>query len=534
MSNMKGPLSLPQRIQMLNETAILTAELAKRAQYKFKRYFPDVGPLRRELYKTAMQFFRASARYPERLLMGGNRTGKTEAAAYEVTAHMTGLYPHWWTGRRFNGPTEWWAAGDTATTTRDIQQLALYGPVRDAPRTGMIPSHLISHVTPKNSIPLGIETIWVKHVSGGTSTIQFKSYDQKRDAFQGTSKNVWFDEECPDDVYVEALLRTLTMEIAGETVSGMMIVTFTPVEGLTPFVQHWLENAVMPDAEGEFQPAEAQVFAEADAESEYAGDGAGVVEDANGVPITKRQKFITLVSWDEVPHLSEAAREQMLTSIPPYQRAARTRGIPNLGSGVIYPIPEEEIKVKPFEIPKYWPRGFGMDVGWNWTVAVWGAYDRETAIWYIYRIHARSHAEPPVHAEGIKAAGAWIPGRIDPAANGRSQVDGKQLMQLYGPQGLGLDLDNANNGVESGIFEVWTLITAGRFRVMSHLNQWFTEYRMYRRNEKGVVIKKNDHLMDATRYLLSSGIDWLAIEPAVSTGSRIYIDGGGSSDGWMS
>lgn len=528
-------LSLPERVALLNEAAVLSAEMARRDKYKFRQYYPDTGPYRRDLYTAAMQFFDAGARYPERLLMGGNRTGKTDAASFEVTCHLTGIYPHWWKGRRFNGPTEWWAAGDTATTTRDILQLALYGPMKEAPRTGMIPAHLIAHITPKNSIPMGIETIWVKHISGKMSTIQFKSYDQKRDAFQGTSKNIWFDEECPQDVYTEALLRTLTMEIGGERTSGIMIVTFTPVEGLTPFVQSWLENAVMFDMYGQSQPAEAQMFAGND---EDALEKVSEIGESVAVPIEARQKFITLVSWDEVPHLSEAARAQMLASIPPYQRAARTRGIPNLGAGVIYPIPEEEIKVKPFEIPDHWPRGFGMDVGWNWTVAVWGAYDREAAIWYIYRTHARSHAEPPVHAEGIRAAGDWIPGRIDPAANGRSQVDGKQLLQLYGPQGLGLKIDIANNGVEAGIFEVWTMMTSGRFKVFSSLSPWFTEYRMYRRNEKGQVVKKNDHLMDATRYLIASGLDWLATPPSHAVvarkANRYENDNyGGNAQSWM-
>jgi phage terminase large subunit-like protein len=532
-------LSVAQKVAIASQATILEREIAKRTNYKLKRYFPDIGPLRRELYITTNQFFEAGAKYPERLLMGGNRTGKTEGAAYEVTCHLTGLYPDWWKGRRFNGPTDWWGAGDTATTTRDIMQLSLFGPMRDAPKSGMIPAHLIKHHTPKNSIPLGIETLWVQHVTGGVSTFQFKSYDQKRDAFQGTSRNIWFDEECPQDVYTEALLRTLTMEVGGENVSGMLILTFTPVEGLTPFVQHWLENAVMLDTVGNPVPAEAAVFQTDLDEATAEKSSKESVEN----PPEARQKFIAMVSWDEVPHLSEAARSQMLASIPPYQRAARTRGIPNLGSGVIYPIPEEEIKVKPFEIPKHWPRGYGMDVGWNWTVAVWGAYDRETATWYLYRVHARSHAEPPVHAEGIKAAGSWIPGRIDPAANGRSQMDGKQLLQVYGPQGLGLNIDMAPNAVEAGIFEVWTLLTSSRLKVFSSLSQWFTEYRMYRRNDKGQVVKKNDHLMDGTRYLIASGISWLQVwvpgyDPVAEARAARELDYGGGrsggSDAWMS
>lgn len=495
------PLALNDKLALISTIESFERELERRSNYKFNRYFPDTGELRRELYTGALEFFRAGARYPERMLMGGNRTGKTEAAAYEVTCHMTGLYPHWWEGRRFDGPTDWWAAGDTATTTRDIQQLALFGPLKEAPKTGMIPGHLVEGWTHKTSIPNGIETIWIKHALGGKSTIQFKSYDQRREAFQGTSRNIWFDEECPEDVYIEALLRTLTPP-------GIMIVTFTPVEGLTPFVQTRMEQGVMmfDDATTETRrpgPAEVVMFGGADDD---------LIKSETRLPVEKRNMFINLIRWDEVPHLSEAAKQQMLASIPPYQRAARTQGIPHLGSGVIYPIPEEDIKVNPFDIPAHWPRGFGMDVGWNWTVAVWGAYDRESGTWFLYKEHVRSHAEPPVHAAGILGAGDWIPGRIDPAANGRSQADGRQLLQMY--RDLGLKIDVAPNAVEAGIHEVWTLMTAGRLKVFSSLTHYFTEYRMYRRDGKGRVVKSHDHVMDAKRYLIASGIEWLQTGPA--------------------
>lgn len=519
-------MNVSQKYVLANRIAVLATEVERRAKYKINQYFPDEGDFRRELYGKALAFFKGGAQYPERLLLGGNRTGKTEAASYEVSCHLTGVYPEWWEGRRFDHPVDIWAAGDTATTTRDICQLSLYGPVPAAPRSGMIPAHLIKHATPKNSIPGAVETIYVNHSSGGLSSIQFKSYDQRREAFQGTARHIiWLDEECPEDVYTECLMRTLTCQ-------GIVIVTFTPVEGLTPFVQNWLEQSVMIVGDEGGNPvveaAEAQVF-RGDQDDDLSGvdpdpvtafpemrDPNNVVaEDTSSVKValSERQKLITMISWDEVPHLSKAAQIQMLSSIPPYQRAARTRGIPNLGSGVVYPVPEDDIKVKPFPIPDHFVRGYGMDVGWNWTVALHGAYDRESGIMYLYREHYRQHAEPPVHVAGIQAAGDWIPGRIDPAANGRNQLDGKQLLQAY--LDLGLRIDMAPNGVESGIEIVWTMLTAGRIKVFSHLKHFFTEYRMYRRDAKGMgkIVKKHDHLMDAMRYLIASGTDWMAYPP---------------------
>lgn len=171
-----------------------------------------------------------------------------------------------------------------------------------------------------------------------------------------------------------------------------------------------------------------------------------------------------------------------------------------------------------------------MDVGWNWTVALFGAYDHETDTIYFYHEHYRSHAEPPVHAEGIKAAGSWIYGRIDPGANGRNQLDGRQLLQVY--KDLGLHLDMAPNGVEAGIHDVWTKLTAGKIKVFSNLRHFFTEYRMYRRDAKGRVVKKADHLMDSMRYYVASGIDWLVYNPVtIRTPRGQDIDLGGQ--GWM-
>jgi phage terminase large subunit-like protein len=165
-----------------------------------------------------------------------------------VTCHLTGLYPDWWEGRRFTEPGEWWAAGDTWETTRDILQVSLMGPL-DAPRTGMIPTHLIKHHTAKGGVSKGIELVWVQHASGGNSTLAFKSFDQGRRAFQGTKKQgIWLDEEMPEDVYTECLLRTMNTE-------GLLIVTFTPLQGLTPFVDDWLKTSDMLDSNGEIIPA---------------------------------------------------------------------------------------------------------------------------------------------------------------------------------------------------------------------------------------------------------------------------------------
>src|SRR5204862_1665566 len=125
--------------------------------------------------------------------------------------------------------------------------------------------------------------------------------------------------------------------------------------------------------------------------------------------------------------LTDAQHSTMLASIPPCQRLARSRGIPPPGAGLIFPIEDADILVDAFAIPKHWPRGYGMDVGWHRTAVIWRARDPETGTSYLYDEHYRSETAPEIHAAAIRARGSWIPGRIDPSARGRGQADGRQL-----------------------------------------------------------------------------------------------------------
>lgn len=222
-------------------------------------------------------------------------------------------------------------------------------------------------------------------------------------------------------------------------------------------------------------------------------------------------RYVVNATWDDVPHLSEADKSDMLASIPPYQRDARSKGIPQLGAGAIYPIPESEVICDPFEIPAWWPRSYGMDVGWNKTAAIWQAHDRDTGTHYLYSEYYRGQAEPSIHADGVQARGKWMSGAIDPASRGRGQKDGEQLLHNY--RELGLNLIPALNGVESGLFDVWQMLSVGRLKVFRTLSNWLVEYRLYRRDETGKVVKTLDHLMDATRYLVVSGVALEQVAP---------------------
>lgn len=222
-------------------------------------------------------------------------------------------------------------------------------------------------------------------------------------------------------------------------------------------------------------------------------------------------KAIIFMGWDETPHLDKAAREALIASYPLHERDSRTKGEPSLGAGAIYPVPVDDIACAPFDVPAYWARGYGLDVGWNVTAAVFGAHDRENDVVYVYDEHYRQQVEPPIHAAAIRARGEYLRGVIDPASMGSSQADGKKLFPLYGS--LGLNLTAAENAVESGILEVWQRLSTGRLRIFSTCANLLKEYRFYRRNEKGLIVKSNDHALDALRYFIVSGLGFCAVPP---------------------
>lgn len=422
--------------------------------------------------------------------MAANRIGKSEGGAYEVTCHLTGLYPDWWEGRRFEGPVEVWACGTTSETTRDIVQTKLFGPPDQLGTWtgGMIPPQLIRNFTRRpHGLANSLESVWVQHVTGELSIVGLKTYEQGRKSFEGTGKHViWCDEEPPADCYTEMLYRTLTTH-------GIVLVTFTPLQGMSEVVTGFLEPS----------------------------------EDA------APHKCVVQAGWKDVPHLSETDKAGLIATTPPYQIQARTEGEPVLGSGAIYPIAEEQIIVPTRAVSDTWRRVYGMDVGWNRTAVVWAAQDPGSGAYELYDEHYMGQGEPASHAAAINARGAWMRGVIDPASAGASQKDGIRLIDIYRTD-LGLQLEPAENAVEAGLLAVWNLLITGRLRVQDHLHHWRTEFRKYHRDERGHIVKVNDHLMDATRYLVVSGEPYLKVMPKlVEDRPKYAVPSSMGGVGWM-
>lgn len=242
------------------EYLLLLEETARReSQRLFYRIYPEqdeewLGPTilknliqhgqtlySRHRYAKHMEFFAVGLTHRERCAMMANRVGKTLGlGGYEMACHLTGLYPEWWEGRRFDQAVSAWAAGKNNETTRDIVQATLLGQKmsigsrRTVDGCGIIPGDLLTPPTWKQGVQDMIDTIRVRHTSGYYSELSFKSYEQGRDSFEGTGKHIiWLDEEPPAAVYEECLIRTATT-------GGIIILTFTPLEGMSEVVMQFM------------------------------------------------------------------------------------------------------------------------------------------------------------------------------------------------------------------------------------------------------------------------------------------------------
>ena len=414
-------------------------------------------------HRRQQDFHAAGVEARERLFLAGNRVGKTLAGAAEMGFHLTGLYPEWWNGVRFDKPIEAWAASVTREATRDILQRTYMGcrgggvsGFQDA-RPGTIPEHLVCGVTMKSGVAGAVDVVRVKHVSGGVSVLGFKSFDQGRASFQGTARDViHLDEEPEIDVYEECLLRTLT-------VKGHVMLTMTPLLGLSDMVRHFTDGVRM---EG---------------------------------------KAVVRAGWRDASHLDADMVDGLRRSLRPHEVMAREFGEPSVGRGRVYPVDESELVVPRFEIPAHWRRCVGVDFGWsNPTAAVWLAHDVASDIVYVTDVYFASERVPAEHAVEIQRRGAWIPAVCDPAGQAIGQKDGVSLVEMYAAAGLRFEL--ADNGVEAGLMGVLERMRLGKLKVFGDLDGWWREFRLYHRDAKGRVVKRDDHMMDATRYGLVSGL----------------------------
>ncbi len=406
-------------------------------------------------YPKQKAFHDAGKTHRERDLSAGNQTGKTWCASYETAMHLTGRYPDWWDGRRFNLPVRAWAGAETGALTRDGVQRLLMG-LKGQYGTGTIPKDAIIATSASRGVPDLLDNVTVKHASGGISYLGFKSYEQGRENWQADTLHlVWFDEEPPLDIYSEGLARITATK-------GMVYLTATPLKGISD-VQMRFHGEPHPD------------------------------------------RSLTMMSLEEAEHISAEERAKIIAGYPEHEREARTKGVPMLGSGRIFPVAESAIICEPFQIPDYFACIVGMDFGWDHpTAAVWLAWDRDADCVYVTDCYRAKEEIPAIHASAIKARGENIPVAWPHDGLQHDKGSGVALASIYRSEGLRMLEERAtfvdgSNGVEAGVMDMLNRMRTGRLKVFSHLGEWFEEFRLYHRKD-GRIVKLRDDLLSATRY----------------------------------
>lgn len=435
-------------------------------------------------YSKQAEFHAAGVDHRERLLRAANQVGKTVAGAAEAAYHLTGKYPPWWRGRRWERPTTGWIAGVTGQSTRDNPQRMLMGRSTSI-GTGMIPGDDIAGYTMARGVADLMDTVRVRHVSGGVSTFAVKSYEIGREKWQGETLDwLWLDEEPPLDIYTEGLTRT-------NATGGMAWMTFTPLLGMSDVVRRFLMEP-SPD------------------------------------------RHDTNMTIEDAEHISGEERARIIASYPEHERDARTKGIPTLGSGRIFPVAEDRIACDPIPVPPHWRRIGAMDFGYDhpWA-AVELAHDGDADVVYVTKASRARQMTPVLAAATVKPWGDWLPwawprdGRRD-----TQEGAGIALASQFTAQGLGMLPDHAqfedkSGSVEAGLMLMLDRMQTGRFKVFRHLSDWFEEFRLYHRKD-GKVVKINDDLMCLhPDTLVVSDRGLVRIADLAGTGGRVRTVGGG-------
>lgn len=439
-----------------------------------------------EAYPKQREFHEAGATYRERLLMAGNRLGKTFSAGAEVSMHLTGRYPDWWRGRAFHKGIQGAGASETSLLTRDGMQRILFGMPVTPLGTGLVPKDAILDAVPSKFGPAHFfEMIRIRHggggdVQAGESIFYQRSYDQGRARIQAMDLQFfWLDEEPDDEYYMEALTRTnLTL--------GPVFLTFTPLKGMSKVVMRFL------------------------------------IDKMPGTHVTQ-------MGIEDALHIAAHIREAIIQSYSEHEREARVHGSPQLGEGRVFQIPEEIFAIDPIPIPAHWARIAGMDFGFEHPQAgAWLAHDRDTDTVYLYDVYRRSRAFPPEHASVYRSKGVWIP--VSWPKDGLNETSaGPQIAKQYRDEGLNMlpehsqlprtsdrtgdNTDVARTSVEAGVQQWIARILSGRFKAFKTLTPFWEEYRMYHR-KKGQIVKVNDDVLSATRYALND-IDKATVQLAM-------------------
>lgn len=436
--------------------ALLEERERRDSIYRYRNVFSS-------LYPWQKQFIADTATYSQVCLIAANRIGKTYTGTYIDSIHALGEYPGDWGGHRFDHAPLIWCLGYSGEKTRDLLQAPIVGRKNgDTFLGGLIPPERILGYESMVGTPNALRTLMVSHSSGGIARIQFWSYSQGQHALMGDAVD-WFhiDEEPRDQaIFPQVLVRTASGDKGN---GGRGILTFTPENGRTEMVIQFMDTP------------------------------------------SRAQKCIQK-GWDDAPHLSERVKEDLLSSFPAHQRDMRTKGIPMLGHGRIYDLPEESITCEPFDIPKHFAIIDGMDFGFDHPQSqIQLAIDRENDRFYVTRAWKQSRVSPNEAWGACKPWAENVPTAWPLDGLQTEKGSGKQQREYYSQAGFSMLPEYAkwpdgSNGVEAGLMELRDLMKKGKLKVFAGLRDFFDEFLQYHRDENGKISKVKDDLLDALRY----------------------------------
>lgn len=422
----------------------------------------------RSLYGWQREFIANTATYSQVCLIAANRIGKTYTGTYVDAIHALGDYPDGWEGHMFDHAPLIWCLGYSGEKTRDLLQAPIVGRKNGSMfEGGLIPPEHILDYESMVGTPNALRTVYVRQVGGGDiqagdSKIQFWSYSQGQHALMGDDVDWYHIDEEPRDhaIFPQVLVRTASGDRGN---GGRGILTFTPENGRTEMVIQFMDA-----------PSRAQKC---------------------------MQK-----GWDDAPHLSEKVKEDLLASFPAHQRDMRTKGIPMLGHGRIYDLPEESISCEPFDIPRHFAIINGMDFGFDHPQGqLQLAWDRDNDKFYVTRAWKQSRVSPNEAWGACKSWAEGVPTAWPLDGLQTEKGSGKQQKAYYSQAGFSMLHDYAtwpdgSNGVEAGLMELRDLMKKGKLKVFAGLRDFFDEFLQYHRDENGKISKVRDDLLDCLRY----------------------------------
>jgi hypothetical protein len=250
-------------------------------------------------------------------------------------------------------------------------------------------------------------------------------------------------------------------------------------------------------------------------------------------------RHVTKMTIYDAEHYTDEEREKIIAAYPEHEREARAKGIPQLGSGRVFPVGEESIKIPAFVIPEHWPKIGGLDFGWDHpTAASKLAWDKDADVLYLTHCYAEREQTPLHHAAALKPWGDWLPWAWPHDGLQHDKGSGEALKDQYRKHGLAMLPEKAThpdggNGVEAGIIEMLERMETGRFKVFAHLEPWFEEFRQYHRKD-GLIVKEFDDRISSTRYaVMMRRFAKIAVKKKLVLGAGGPRNPGLRPGGWM-